>query len=618
MAEETFLKDDNKISLETTSKYQGVTDTNLQFYNMDTGTSVLNFIVTKNGLPFEIGPYNAQALIVLKTDNYGVDTGAYISDKLNFEDPINGKLSYILPNELLKYTGKVHGQVYFVQNGNSNVIVEREFTFTIADDLISDFDGLTKLTYIKTLKDLTENLQEDVMLIKKSLTDATTIIDGVKNETKEGIRQLEVKKDEISTLLTSIEDEKIAHFKSLTDDFIQEADTRKQLLNNRLTEIENQMKSADLINGNDTVNWQKHKLVNDNGIATEVYDTTIQTLLDRATSSHFYHVNLAQDAPTPPSETIVEDINAITDGFEEIEKDDEYVEITPPQQVANPTSGILIIYRGEYQGRAIWYPDDKNDVYMCGYSENRWSDWKRINDERVNKDYIDTSDSNTLQAANAYTDNKISNNPTQQYKLTETTGQSINKDFKYTQTELVSLSAGNYYGVNVPDLPVNISSTEGYLTVYVKDEYSKYYEFTPKGSNRTLIRQLTSGTLNEWTDLSVNAKTVLFDGTAKGVGTELALNDDYTKYSLLILSGNYPGGTFNEVSSTLMSQSIIISKTNVQDNEGTGGGLYEAVVVKVNNTTLRIGNDAYYDFGLNKGYGPNAGKITINKVVGWR
>ena len=154
MREEAFLKDDNIVPLEVTSQYKRLTDTNIRFFNTDKGTSVLNFIVTKNDKPFEIGSNNAKATIDLKTENYGVETGAHISDDLTFVDPINGRLSYTLTDELLRYTGRVFGQVFFTQNGSNNIIVMREFAFRIDNDQISDFDGKTKLVYIKTLKDI--------------------------------------------------------------------------------------------------------------------------------------------------------------------------------------------------------------------------------------------------------------------------------------------------------------------------------------------------------------------------------------------------------------------------------------------------------------------------------
>ncbi|WP_390522538.1 BppU family phage baseplate upper protein, partial [Staphylococcus pseudintermedius] len=82
---------------------------------------VLNFLITKNNVPLAISDNHAKASIVLKSENYSVDSGAYISDDLTIVDPINGLLQYVIPSKFLKYNGKVNAQVFFTQNGSGNV-----------------------------------------------------------------------------------------------------------------------------------------------------------------------------------------------------------------------------------------------------------------------------------------------------------------------------------------------------------------------------------------------------------------------------------------------------------------------------------------------------------------
>ncbi|MBR9456238.1 BppU family phage baseplate upper protein, partial [Staphylococcus aureus] len=97
MVVDNFSKDDNLIELQTTSQYNPVIDTNISFYESDRGTGVLNFAVTKNNKPLSISKHNAMTSIVttsivLKTDDYNVDRGAYISDELTIVDAIDGRL----------------------------------------------------------------------------------------------------------------------------------------------------------------------------------------------------------------------------------------------------------------------------------------------------------------------------------------------------------------------------------------------------------------------------------------------------------------------------------------------------------------------------------------------
>ncbi|WP_440992551.1 BppU family phage baseplate upper protein [Staphylococcus epidermidis] len=44
---ENFLKDDNKLELDVTSRYGQVIDTDIRFFTSDRGTAVLNFMAIK-------------------------------------------------------------------------------------------------------------------------------------------------------------------------------------------------------------------------------------------------------------------------------------------------------------------------------------------------------------------------------------------------------------------------------------------------------------------------------------------------------------------------------------------------------------------------------------------
>ncbi|MBJ4418707.1 GA module-containing protein, partial [Salmonella enterica subsp. enterica serovar Typhimurium] len=77
MIVDNFSKDDNLIELQTTSQYNPIIDTNISFYESDRGTGVLNFAVTKNNRPLSISSEHVKTSIVLKTDDYNVDRGAY-------------------------------------------------------------------------------------------------------------------------------------------------------------------------------------------------------------------------------------------------------------------------------------------------------------------------------------------------------------------------------------------------------------------------------------------------------------------------------------------------------------------------------------------------------------
>lgn len=619
MKEEAFLKDDNIIPLEVTSKYKSITDTNISFFNTDTGTSVLNFIVTKNEKPFEIGLNNAKASIDLKTENYGAETGAHISDDLTFIDPINGRLSYTLPDEFLRYTGKVFGQVFFTQNGSNNIIVMREFSFRIDDDQISNFDGKTKLVYIKTLKDIMAQFNGDISKFNKALGDFPSLIEGVENKVNEGISTINLKATQVETNLNNTFNERENEFKNKTNGFIENVVVVKDEIKAYIDTAKQEANDLGVLKQGDVVNYQKSKLTTDTGIVEELNDVTIHSVLENATTTKFVHINNATDAPSAKpkhdnTEVTPKDNNRVDSEY--IENDEE--ELSDIQIINSIASGLLVIYKSENNGRAIWYPDDSNEIYTCFYKDNIWLSWLKVNDETITRNYIESFVEAKTSENKHFMENQLNLAAIQKHRLTDSEGNAINIDLDFSQSELVELKTANFYAVKVPDLPIGIESAEGYLRVTVKDTKNKLYEFTPKGTSKNLVRILNNSNLSNWSTFNEERKKVLFDGSVNGVGNDIVLTDDYTKYDFLIVSGIYPGGTFNEVSLVSMPGSIIVSKNNIPDSTGDGGASYEGIISKVNNTTLRIANDVFWDLGLRKASGANANKFTVQKIMGWR
>lgn len=124
---------------------------------------------------------------------------------------------------------------------------------------------------------------------------------------------------------------------------------------------------------------------------------------------------------------------------------------------------------------------------------------------------------------------------------------------------------------------------------------------------------------NQYTDEQLSKQhIVLFEGSANGVGTNIKLNDELNKYKVLYFSGSFGGGDFTQEYSTHLNGKIIIQKTNVSDNDGNGGGHHEVIIERINTKELKIVNDVFYDFGANKGSGPNANRFTIKYIEGWK
>lgn len=607
MVVDNFSKDDNLIELQTTSQYNPVIDTNISFYESDRGTGVLNFAVTKNNKPLSISKHNAMTSIVLKTDNFDDEHGAYISDELTIVDAINGRMQYVIPNEFLKYTGRVHAQAYFTQNGSNNVIVERQFSFNIENDLISNFDGKTKLVYIKSIQDLTESVKEEVEDLKKSLNDTKSLVSEIDSRINQGIQRLEIKQNEAVQMITTTQDKAVQYINSEFQKIVD----KEQAIYKRVSEVEKQISGTDLVKGNSTVNWQKSKITDDYGKAIESSEQSIDSVLSAVNTSRIIHVTSATDAPS------FKDIGTVDTPKEDGVDDGSDIPVAPNTL---GKSGVLVVYVvDDSTARATWYPDDSNDEYTKYKIGGTWYPFYKKNDGDLTKRFVEETSNNALNQAKQYVDDKFGTTSWQQHKITEVNGQSIQVNLNNAQGDLGNLSAGNYYATRVPDLPIGVESYEGYLSVFVKDETNKLFNFTPSNSKRVYTRSIINSKLDsQWTVPNEHKTSVLFDGAASGVGTTINLTEPYTNYSVLLISGTYPGGIIETFGLTALPNAIQLSKANVVDTDGNGGGIYECLLTKTSGTTLRIDNDVYFDLGKTSGSGANANKVTINKIMGWK
>lgn len=607
MVVDNFSKDDNLIELQTTSQYNPVIDTNISFYESDRGTGVLNFAVTKNNRPLSISSEHVKTSIVLKTDDYNVDRGAYISDELTIVDAINGRLQYVIPNEFLKHSGKVHAQAFFTQNGSNNVVVERQFSFNIENDLVSGFDGITKLVYIKSIQDTIEAVGKDFNQLKQNMADTQTLIAKVNDSATKGIQQIEIKENEAIQAITATQ---TSATQAVTAEFDKIVD-KEQAIFERVNEVEQQINGADLVKGNSTTNWQKSKLTDDYGKAIESSEQSIDSVLSAINTSRIIHITSATDAPT------FKDIGTL-----ETPKEDGVDDGSEVSATTNTLgkSGLLVVYVvDDSTARATWYPDDSNDEYTKYKIGGTWYQFYKKVDEELTKKFVEETANNALNQAKQYVDDKFGTTSWQQHKMTEANGQSIQVNLNNAQGDLGYLTAGNYYVTSVPDLPGIVESYEGYLSVFVKDDANKLFNFTPSNSKKVYTRSITNGRLDsQWATPNEHKTAVLFDGAANGVGTRINLTEAYTNYAILFISGTYPGGVIEAFSLTSIPNAIQLSKTNVVDSDGNGGGSYECLITKESGTTLKIDNDVYLDLGSKTGSGANANRVTINKIVGWK
>lgn len=151
---------------------------------------------------------------------------------------------------------------------------------------------------------------------------------------------------------------------------------------------------------------------------------------------------------------------------------------------------------------------------------------------------------------------------------------------------------------------------------------------TAQYSDATLLETTTGsqakantaeGNAKAYSDSKFNSRnTIIFEGTANGVGSVINLSETLDNFILLYFYGTFPGGLLTEIGNPIGTSRINLTPSNIVDADGNGGAIYEIGLTKTNRTQLTISNDVYFDLGQQIGSGANANKCTITSILGVR
>ncbi|MEB8101063.1 BppU family phage baseplate upper protein [Staphylococcus xylosus] len=234
----------------------------------------------------------------------------------------------------------------------------------------------------------------------------------------------------------------------------------------------------------------------------------------------------------------------------------------------------------------------------------------------------------------------------QKYKLTNDDGTRALVSIGNDVEKLRGLTPGFYYCTTVPI--TGASSTAGFVTMEMRDSGLKRITFRPYNSNQQFIMRYYN-TWGEWELVGLdpanvetvtnsqakanvaegnakayadskynNRNTIIFEGTANGVGSVINLSETLDNFILLYFYGTFPGGLLSEVGNPMGTSKISLTPINLVDSDGNGGGIYEIGLTKTSRTALTITTDVFFDIGQQIGSGANANKCTITRIVGVR
>lgn len=278
-----------------------ISDLGVGFYNLDENTAILRFQLSNSKGPLLIHENNLTAYA------YFESTNGSVSDviELEIEDSHQGIVTITVDKEFLQASTStsVTGQVYIAVNnvdGNpeyNEVAVFREFTFEVADAVINKISAFTKIEYIRMFDQLKMRIEQRVRDIEEAIANGADYVAEMKSVLQQGVETLntivadgtadiqayitqaktdltKVKDDATEDITTtannaksSVQDtastavnsinlsttEATEHVDAKVTDFNEIVEANGFLTPDKLTE--------DLT----ALNWQKHRLTNDDG-----------------------------------------------------------------------------------------------------------------------------------------------------------------------------------------------------------------------------------------------------------------------------------------------------------------------------------------------------------------
>lgn len=262
-----------QVRLETTAKYQSISDLNVRFFNQDINTSVFDFIVTRNNNPIPLGEDNVEGSIVLKSDKFQIE------DEVQIKDGLNGIVTYTLPKEILERPGKVTGQIYIGVKGKEDTVVQRLFSFNIEDSLINSFDAETKLVYIRKFDQLEEQISQRVESIEEAIENSEDYVTKVIEEKDIALKQIDESKISILDKMTNLFNTEKDNLNSIGETYKENFEQVDKELNQKIENIKEEINPDTYVTQDQSENWQKYNFTNVDGTVKKLsVDTDINQL----------------------------------------------------------------------------------------------------------------------------------------------------------------------------------------------------------------------------------------------------------------------------------------------------------------------------------------------------
>lgn len=367
-----------------------ISDLGVGFYNLDENTAVLQFQLSNSKGPLLISENNLTAYA------YFESTNGSASDviELNIIDGSKGIVEITLDKAFLQASTAttVKGQVYIAVNNHdgdpayNEVAVFREFTFEVADALINKISAFTKVENIKMFNQLKIHIEQRVNDIDAAIangedyvaqmnatllngktqlnqivTDGTATIDGTVSQAKADITaKIDSATSEITTLSNNTKTDVQNTADNAITDITNTSNTATTHLDTKVAEfnqtvLDNGFVTPEQLTTDlDALEWQKYKLINDDGL---IDVTNLEDNLDKLNNMKSTGLYYTSNTPSLP------------DGVS--------------------SAGWLTVYarRGEQPIKHIYHPYYQDKVVVRHYYDE-WSNWKEISNNQSDTGWV--------------------------------------------------------------------------------------------------------------------------------------------------------------------------------------------------------------------------------------
>ena len=255
------------LNLETTANYQSLSNLNVQFWNQDKNTAVLQFKITRNDFPLSLSKENVEVFIKLESGvNYIVDSTEVVDGGFVITDELNGVVSYTIPTEFMTVAQSVTGQVYVATKDREEVVVQRKFSFEVAEDLLSTIPASEKLKEIKLFAQLRDEVSDTMAKLNEDFANMQDYVTMVNQAATDGVNQLNTLSEDKLLEYNNNHTEKLNAITTTGDNYTSQLVEDKNYVDAKISEFEQKVIASDVVTQGESENWQKYKIVDDSGV----------------------------------------------------------------------------------------------------------------------------------------------------------------------------------------------------------------------------------------------------------------------------------------------------------------------------------------------------------------